>query len=499
MSQSHPLIPAPRELEVLDDGPFLFTPSTVVVADGGPEVVALAVLTADLIGRVAGWPVEVRYTSDGEPGAIVLRTVPGLDREAYRVESRAQRVVLEAGSADGLIHALATFQQLLRTEGESYLAPAVRVADAPRYGWRGLSLDVARHFFGVEDLKAVITLMTQYKLNVLHLHLSDDQGWRIDLPSRPELVGLSARTAVDGDPGGCYSAEDYAEIIAYAALRGIRVVPEIDVPGHVNAALHAYGELTPSGEPTEAYTGIDVGFSRLHADLPATAPFLRDVFGDLARMTPGEYLHVGGDEVLTMEPEEYARLVAMAADAVRSAGKQVVAWQEAAHVPIVSGTVLQYWDTRVDPQPFIDAARAGALLLMSPGSKSYLDMKYTADTVLGLDWAGYIELRDAYDWDPDTLIDGMPTEAVIGVEAAVWTETLRTRDELMSMLLPRIAAIAEVAWTTREQHGWDGFAQRVAQHAVAWDAVGLPWHESPGVDWSAAPEPGRWPRSDPGA
>ncbi len=487
MSESHPLIPAPREVEILDGDPFRFTPSTAVVADGGPEVVALAVLTADLIGRIAGWPVEVRYSDDGEPGVVVLRTVPGLDREAYRVESRAGRVAIEAGSADGLFHALSTLRQLVQIHDGIHIVPAMRVADAPRYGWRGLSLDVARHFFGVEDIKTVVSLMAQYKLNVLHLHLTDDQGWRIDLPSRPELVERSARTAVGGDPGGCYSAEDYAEIVTYAALRGVRIVPEVDVPGHVNAALHAYGDLTPSGEPTEAYTGIDVGFSRLHADLPATQPFLRDVFGDLAHMTPGEYLHIGGDEVLTMEPEEYARLVAMASQAVRSAGKQVVAWQEAAQVPVVPGTVLQYWDTRVDPQPFVDAARAGALLLLSPGSKAYLDMKYDARTELGLEWAGHIELRDAYEWDPDTLIEGMPTESIIGVEAAVWTETLRTRDELMSMLLPRLAAIAEVAWTTPDRHGWDDFARRVAQHGAGWDALGLPWYPSPQVDWVRRP------------
>ena len=175
------------------------------------------------------------------------------------------------------------------------------------------------------------------------------------------------------------------------------MVPEIDVPGHVNAATHAYRELTPTGEPTDAYTGIEVGFSRLHADLPATGEFLTDVFADVAAMTPGEYVHIGGDEVLTMEADEYATLVAAASAAVRAAGKKVVGWQEIAHTPLEPGTVVQYWDTRVDPAPFVAAARAGAQLLMSPGSKAYLDMKYDATTELGLEWAGHIELRDAYE------------------------------------------------------------------------------------------------------
>ena len=134
------------------------------------------------------------------------------------------------------------------------------------------------------------------------------------------------------------------------------------------------------------------------------------MFADVAAMTPGDYVHIGGDEVLTMEADEYATLVAAASAAVRAAGKKVVGWQEIAHTPLEPGTVVQYWDTRVDPAPFVAAAEAGALLLMSPGSKAYLDMKYDASTELGLEWAGHIELRDAYDWEPSTLIEGVPAD-----------------------------------------------------------------------------------------
>jgi hexosaminidase len=359
----------------------------------------------------------------------------------------------------------------------------VHVEDEPVHGWRGLSVDVARHFFGPDDLRVVVDLMAAYKLNVLHLHLSDDQGWRLDLPSRPELAARSGGTAVDGDPGGFFTTEEFEALVAYAAARGVRVVPEIDVPGHVNAALHAYGELTPSGEPAEAYTGIEVGFSRLTADLPTTEPFLRDVFGDVAAVTPGEYVHIGGDEVHTMERDEYARLVRMASDAVRAAGKQVVGWQEIATTPLEPGTVVQYWDTRMDPAPIVAAAQAGARLLMSPGSKAYLDMKYDAGTALGLEWAGHIELRDAYAWEPTALVPGLPEGSVIGVEATVWTETLRSLDDLMTMLLPRLAAVAEVAWTPADRRDWDDFATRVAAHGPYWDAEGFAWYPSPQVDW----------------
>ncbi|MFF1529958.1 family 20 glycosylhydrolase [Cellulomonas sp. NPDC058312] len=480
------LVPAPRLVEERAGAPFVVTASTTVTVGTSPAEVSLGVLAAEALSRVSGTTVEVRYRDVAEPtqpGDVALRVDGSMAAEAYRLDVVTDLVEVVAGSPDGLMCGLATLHQVLRPHEGTFAAWPVHVDDEPVHAWRGLSVDVARHFFGPDDLRVVVQLMSAYKMNVLHLHLSDDQGWRLDLPSRPELAARSGGTAVDGDPGGWFTTEEFSALVAYAQARGVRVVPEIDVPGHVNAALHAYGELTPSGEPTEAYTGIEVGFSRLHADLPATEPFLRDVFGDVAAVTPGEYVHIGGDEVLTMEREEYARLVAMASDAVRAAGKQVVGWQEIATTPLEPGTVVQYWDTRMDPAPLVAAAKAGARLLMSPGSRAYLDMKYDADTALGLEWAGHIELRDAYEWEPTTLVPGLPEGSVIGVEATVWTETLRSIDDLMTMLLPRLAAVAEVAWTPKERRDWDDFAARVAGHGPYWDAEGLAWYPSPQVDW----------------
>ncbi len=489
------LVPRPLRCETSDSEPFTLGESTTLVVEPRPELIAVGVLAADLLGRVTGRAIEVRYADDAARTRDVIRlrlVAPGTEAdaafvagdEAYRLEVRRDRVEVLARSAAGLTHAVITLRQLLRQAGDGrWSVPVASVEDVPRFAWRGLSLDVARHFLGVDAVKVVIGLMAHYKLNVLHLHLTDDQGWRIHTPSRPALTRLSSDTAVGGDPGGFYSPSDYADLTAYAAARGIVVVPEIDVPGHVNAATHAYGELTPSGEPTDVYQGIEVGFSRLHAAAPATTPFLEAVFGDIAAMTPGEYVHIGGDEVLTMEHDEYAGLVDTAARVVRAAGKKVVGWQEIAHTPLEPGTVVQYWDPRADPAPFVAAAHAGARFLMSPASKVYLDMKYDASTELGLEWAGYVEVRDSYDWEPTTLIDGLPAEAVVGVEAAIFTETVRDLDGLLSLLLPRLAAVAEVAWTAPEQRDWDDFRARVAQHARFWDRLGLPWTASPQVDW----------------
>lgn len=484
------LVPAPRTVQERTGGPFVVSAATTITVGVSPAEVSLGILAAEALSRVSGTTVEVRYRAVAEPtqpGDVALLLGGGLTGEQYRLDVAPDRVEIAAGTPEGLLHGLATLHQLLRPLDGGYAAWPVHVEDEPVHAWRGLSVDVARHFFGADDLRVVVELMASYKLNVLHLHLSDDQGWRLDVPSRPELAARSGGTAVDGDPGGYFTTEEYEALVAYATARGVRVVPEIDVPGHVNAALHAYGELTPEGVPTEAYTGIEVGFSKLRADLPATEPFLRDVFGDVAAVTPGEYVHIGGDEVLTMDREEYARLVAMASDAVRAAGKKVVGWQEVATTPLEPGTVVQYWDTREDVAPFVAAAHAGARLLMSPGSRAYLDMKYDADTTLGLEWAGHIEMRDAYDWEPTTLVPGLPADAVIGVEAAVWTETLRDLDDLTTMLLPRLAAIAEVAWTRPEQRDWEDFRTRVAAHGPYWDAQGLAWYPSPQVEWHVDP------------
>ena len=486
------VVPRPVHVELGTEAPFVVGESATVVVDPRPDLIAHGVLAADLLGRVTDQAIEVRYTDDSRGARDVIRLrlaapdetdlLPG--DEAYTIVATPSRIEAVARTSAGLTRAVVTLRQLLEQGSDGvWRVPTVVVRDAPRFTWRGLSVDVARHFLSVDDLKVVVGLMAHYKLNVLHLHLTDDQGWRLHVPSRPHLARKSSGTAVGGDRGGCYTPTDFADLVQYADARGITVVPEIDVPGHVNAATHAYGELTPDGVPTDEYTGIEVGFSRLYADLPATGEFLRAVFADVAAMTPGPYVHIGGDEVLTMEPDEYATLVGEAAAAVRAAGKKVVGWQEIASAPLEPGTVVQYWDTRVDPEPFVAAARAGASILMSPASKVYLDMKYDERTALGLEWAGHVEVRDAYEWEPTTLVEGLPAESVVGVEAAVWTETIRDLDGLTTMLLPRLAAVAEVAWTAPERRDWEDFRTRVAEHGPFWDRLGVRWYASGQVAW----------------
>lgn len=427
------------------------------------------------------------------PTALVLRIDELAGPEGSTSPERYSLVVDEAGvtataaEPAGLLHAVQTLRQLVEASGpgdEPARVPHVVVHDAPRYPWRGLSVDLARTFFGLDALRAVIDVAAAYKLNVLHLHLTDDQGWRIESPSRPELAKLSSGSDTSGGEGGHLSLADFRALQDHAAERFVRVVPEIDVPGHINAATHVYGDLMPDGVATDAYSGIEVGFSRLTFDLPATEPFLRDVFTDLAHATDGEHVHLGGDEVLKMEPAEYARFVELCERLILESGKKPVAWQEAAKAPLRPGTIVQYWDTHpMDLTYLVDAAKAGARIILSPANRVYLDMKYTADFGLGQDWAGLVEVRDSYDWEPEQVVPGLPVETIEGVEAAVWTERIPTLDALFTMLLPRLSAVAEVGWTAPDRKDWDGFRRRVAREAHVWRRAGIAFHESAQVDW----------------
>ncbi|KRD47327.1 hypothetical protein ASE27_02945 [Oerskovia sp. Root918] len=483
------IIPQPLHVESPVDGAALPLEGAVLVAGPTEAEQRVAAYAADLLTRAAGTHVTVAGSvPDGAPSiALRLADVAGPagsdSPERYTLEVDGSGAVLTATATVGLFDAVQTLRQLV-TEGEhGPEVSAVVVHDAPRYPWRGLSFDVARNFFPVKQIELVIDVLASYKLNVLHLHLTDDQGWRIETPSRPELAKLASGTSTSGTAGGHLSLADFRHLQDYAADRFVTVVPEIDLPGHTNAATSVYGELRVDGQRTAPYEGIEVGFSQLTYDLPATEPFLREVLADVAAITDGEYLHVGGDEALTLGAEEYAQFIALLEEIVADTGKKAITWQEAAQAGTRPDTLLQYWDNRVDSAPFLAAAARGSRFVMSPGNRAYLDMKYTAEYPLGQDWAGLIELRTAYDWDPAEVIEGLPADQIEGVEAAVWTETLSTQEELFLMLLPRLSAVAEVAWTAPERKDWDDYRARVVAESATWRREGLSFHETPQVDW----------------
>jgi hexosaminidase len=340
-------------------------------------------------------------------------------------------------------------------------------------------LDVARHFFTVHEVKQYIDAIALYKINVLHLHLSDDQGWRIEIASRPRLAAVGGNSQVGGGPGGFYTQREYAEIVRHAADRHITVVPEIDLPGHTNAALLAYPELSCGKQPPAVYTGIRVGFSALCADNEESYRLVDDVVRELAGITPGPYIHVGGDEVEALTPADYARFIERVQEIVTRHGKRMVGWEEVSKARLLPTTLVQQW--RSDSAGA--ALRQGVKLIMSPASRAYLDMRYTRETMLGLNWAGFVEVRDAYGWDPASFLPGVTEASVIGVEAPMWSETVKNMTALQFMAFPRLPAIAEIGWSPAAARDWESFRVRLAAQAPRWEMMGVNFHRSPQIPW----------------
>jgi len=258
-------------------------------------------------------------------------------------------------------------------------------------------------------------------------------------------------------------------------------VPEIDMPGHVNAALSAYGELACDKIARAPYTGIDVGFSSLCIRREETYAFVDDVVGEVAALTPGPYLHIGGDEPLSTDPDDYRYFVERVQRIVRAHGKRMLGWEEIARAAIRRTTLVQHWH---DQQLARAAVARGAKLVLSPAPKTYLDMKYTRSSPLGLAWAGTTSVRAAYDWDPATLVDGVGERSVAGVEAPLWSETISTRAGLDHLAFPRLLGVAEIGWSPAEGRSWREYRQRLATHGPRLDALGVAFHRAPEVPWA---------------
>lgn len=437
-------------------------------------------------------------------GSIRLSVSPGGTPESYRL--RVADGVAEIVGADdaGLFYGIQTLAQLVERADDGWRIPAVAIDDAPRFAYRGAMLDVARHFHPVPTVTAYLDRIASLKLNHLHLHLTDDQGWRLALSSRPALTERAAASAVGGAPGGFYTREEFETILAHAASRHVTIVPEVDVPGHTHAVGLAYPELAADpviGEearatiaefgggdpvPGQPYTGLAVGFSSLRIGEPGTEEFLRDVFGELARRTPGPYVHLGGDECLGTDPDDFAAFVRLAVRIVRESGKTPIAWHEAALVPGVAAEVVsQFWGYVHAPTEDRGAAvlrDPDARVILSPADAVYLDMKPDADATLGLTWAnGPTSVHDAYTWDPTDLV--ADERRILGVEAPMWSETVSTLADIDALAFPRLAAAAEIAWSPAAAREWDDFRTRVAGLAPLWRASGYGLVPSAGIAW----------------
>ena len=471
-------------------GVFTVPPDARIEAGSGAGVRAAAAQLAALLRPPTGYALPIDSAGGQSPGHVSFRLAlerkSSLGDEGYELSVARTGVTLTAHRATGLLRGIQTLRQLLPTAIERREAQPgpwrIRTGtmrDRPRYPWRGAMLDVARHFFGVADVERYLDLLALYKLNRLHLHLTDDQGWRIEIRSWPRLATHGGSTEVGGGRGGHYTQAEYRRIVAHAASLGIEVVPEIDMPGHVHAALSSYPELSCDGRPRPLYTDIPVPGTSLCVGRRRTNEFVADVLRELAALTPGRYLHIGGDEATETPPAAYAAFVRRAQALVRSHGKRMIGWEEIARSDLDGRTIVQHWR---DADLARSAARRAAIV-MSPAPKAYLDMKYDATTPLGLEWAGYTDVRDAYDWDPATLVDGLPARRVLGVEAPLWTETVATRADLETMAFPRLIGIAELGWSAAAGRSWTEYRSRLAAQGPRLRALGVRFHPAPEVPW----------------
>jgi hexosaminidase len=490
----HTLIPAPVSIETPGDGDFVVSANTTIgVTPGDDHSAWVARYLADFIGLAAGAaPPRVEGVAAPAAGMIQLGIGPveGGGDEGYQLTVSADRIAVTANHAAGLFYGVQTLKQLFPAfveyegyrsdEARAVRVPAIRIVDRPRFAWRGVMLDVARHFFSVEEVKRYIDLVSAYKLNRLHLHLADDQGWRIEIKSWANLTAIAGATEVGGGPGGFYTQAQYADIVAYARDRFITIVPEIDMPGHTNAALAAYAELNCDGVAKQLYTGTDVGFSALCVDKDVTYKFIDDVVREIAAMTPGPYFHVGGDEVKTLTADQFRTFIERVQGIVQSHGKQMIGWDEISPINLLPTTLVQHWQPDKPPTA---AVAKGAKVIMSVANRAYLDMKYDANTPLGLNWAGFIDVRTAYDWDPATVAPGIAEASILGVEAPIWTETLANMRDVEFMAFPRLPGVAEVAWSPAGRN-WDQFRRRLAAQAPHWTALGVNFYRSPTIDWT---------------
>lgn len=478
---THSLIPYPTSV-VPSTGDFKISNAAEISIESSGEVEALGNYLAEEIGSATG--LKLRLTpASGNPkiGGIQLALDgdAGLGKEGYELSISTKTIRLSANRPAGLFYGIQTLRQLLPAHPSGTVSlPAVSIRDTPRFAWRGGMLDVARHFFGVEDIKRYIDLIAHYKLNRLHLHLTDDQGWRIEIQSWPKLTEIGGKTQVNGGGGGFYTQEQYKEIVDHARRHYIMIVPEIDTPGHTNAALASYPELNCSGEAPALYEGAQVGFSTLCIGKDITYQFLDDVIRELAALTPSPYIHIGGDEARSTPEEDYKRFIKRMQEIVMSHGKTTIGWGEIGEAELLPGTIAQQWVGAT----YQDAKRQGAKIILSPANKTYLDMKYDTSSPLGLDWAGSISVRDAYDWEPGNYMDELEETDILGIEAPLWTETILTVKDIEYMAFPRIIGLAELAWSPKGQC-WEDYKHRLAAHGKRMEAMGIDFFRSPDVDW----------------
>lgn len=520
-----PITPAPA-VETARDGAFVLSARTaILVPAGDAQALATARHLADLLSRSRGLKLAVREGAPAPGEAAILFTRAGPAGEAYQLDVGPQALTIQASDDAGLFYGAVTAWQLAtpRAGKGAIDIPGLHVEDAPRFAWRGLLLDSARNFQSVAFVKRFIDRMALEKLNTLHWHLTDDQGWRLEIKKYPRLaqvgawrVPAGAGPAADLDPktgkprqvGGFYTQDQVREVVAYAAARHVTIVPEIDMPGHAQAAIVAYPELA-SATPAPTAVSADWGvMPYLYNVDDRTFGFLEDVLDEVMDLFPSRYIHLGGDEAIKLQWKASASVQARMKglhigdeDALQgwfmsrleqhldAKGRRMVGWDEILAGGVARSATVMSW-RGIDGA--IVAAKLGHDTVLSPWPLLYFDNRNSTSPAEPPGRGRVVSLKDVYDFDPmPAALSPADRAHVLGLQGNVWTEHIRTEPRVEAMTWPRAAAVAETGWTAEGRRSWDDFADRLPAELDRWRGLGLGFDEAPlQVRALADPAPG---------
>ncbi|MEE2658510.1 MAG: beta-N-acetylhexosaminidase [Candidatus Latescibacterota bacterium] len=499
------LIPRPALVEESGAGGYSLDTATRVRAEDGALAVAgeLARFLAPICGT--GEPEGL-----GERGGVRLRIddqAIRLGDEGYCLEVNADDVQIRAAKQAGLFYGVQTLKQMLPVELEAGAAasagelPLVRITDRPRFSWRGAHLDVARHFFPVDFVKRYIDLLARHKQNIFHWHLTEDQGWRIEIEEYPALTEVGAwRRREDGERyGGHYTASEVTDVVRYAAERQVTVVPEIEMPGHALAALAAYPQFSCAGGPFEVTSEWGIFDDVYCAGNDDAITMLEAVLERVLELFPSTFVHVGGDECPKTRWRQcercQARIRAQGLDGedelqswfvghfdrfLSERGRRLLGWDEILEGGLADGAAVMSWR---GTEGGIAAVRAGHDVVMSPQSHVYLDYKHYENDDAGR--LGVTSLEKCYAFDPlPAEVSDVEAKRVLGVQANVWSEGMVTDSQVEALAWPRMCAVAEIGWTPQSDRVFGDFCNRLRGHGRRLSALGVGYYRDPTV-WSA--------------
>ncbi|GAA4968307.1 family 20 glycosylhydrolase [Algibacter aquimarinus] len=484
------IIPKPLETESTNQGFSLDKHTTISISEKTDDLIGLVGFLSEKIKSKTNLDISLADPEIFQKGTIIyIEKTNDLElkgEEAYELNINQDSLILSSSHASGLFRGLQTVRQIIPeksndtiTTYKTWPIPTGKIKDKPQFEYRGFMLDVSRHFFSVEDVKKHIDLLAYYKYNYLHLHLSDDQGWRIEIKSWPLLTKVGGSTEVGGGSSGFYTQEDYVDIVNYAAKHHITIIPEIDMPGHTNAASVSYPKLNGNGKTPELYTGTRVGMSTLDTRKDEVYTFIDDVVKEISAITPGPYFHIGGDESHVTKKVDYNYFVEKVEKIVQQHGKQMIGWDEIATANISSSSISQFWRSK---ENVLLAVEKNMKIILSPAKKAYLDMKYDKESKYGLTWAGEIPVDTAYIWTPENY-EEIPTKNILGIEAPLWSETITNLNELQYLAFPRAIGYAELGWSKRENRDWEDYKKRLANQTAFLNRMNVKYYPSSQIKW----------------